>query len=389
MRRSFPTLYARASTGKVKFWEVEAETVREGTSTALDHPGASRINIRYGYVGQDVGKIQETSRLVLVGKNLGRANATTPFQQACLEAASLWEKKRDRKYVEDPTGKSSLLLPMLAHDYTKRGRAIQWKEGAFVQPKLDGCRLLSRKVSEQKIEYFSRGGKKYHTLSHLDDLLLSFLRVGETLDGEVFTFDLTFQEICSAVKGVKTQNQDPTLLQYWFYDLVSPQQTFRERHQEMSRRANSILSWPAAKTQEVLVFTPTHECRSEAEMKRYHARFVEEGFEGTIIRNAQGLYRCDFRSPDLQKFKDFRDAEYQIVGGKEGTGRAAGTIIWTCITENGKVFDVRPRGTDAERRQWWQNLDQYVGQKLTVRYQKLSDEGIPIFPVGIGIRNYE
>jgi hypothetical protein len=34
-------------------------------------------------------------------------------------------------------------------------------------------------------------------------------------------------------------------------------------------------------------------------------------------------------------------------------------------------------------------LNQYIGQLLTVRYQEKSEDGVPIFPVGTGIRDYE
>lgn len=380
--KEFPRLYAKASNGKIKFWEVQAF----GTGENLDNP--AEVRIRYGYVDQDPDLNQHTCRKIPQGKNLGRANQTTPFQQACLEAESLWNKKQDKKYVEDKSGESNLLLPMLAHDYKKRGHNIDWEAGAFVQPKLNGVRCLSTRVGKNTMLYKSRGGKTYETLGHLDDLLLSFLRVGETLDGEIFTQDLTFQEICSAVKGVKTQKVDSTQLQYWFYDIILPDQPFYERLKEMNRRANATLSWPSKKLSE-LVFTPTHECSSEGKMREYHAGFVDAGFEGTIIRNAKGIYRCDFRSPDLQKYKDFIDAEFKIVGAKEGIGKDEGKVTWICLLPNGNTFDCRPRGTDEERKRWWENREQFFGKKLTVRYQNLSDDGVPIFPVGINIRDYE
>jgi len=37
----------------------------------------------------------------------------------------------------------------------------------------------------------------------------------------------------------------------------------------------------------------------------------------------------------------------------------------------------------------FQNGSNYIGQQLTVRYQELTDDGVPRFPVGIAIRNYE
>jgi DNA ligase-1 len=50
---------------------------------------------------------------------------------------------------------------------------------------------------------------------------------------------------------------------------------------------------------------------------------------------------------------------------------------------------VRPRGTHEERAVLLNNAGSYVAKKLTVRYQELTDDGIPRFPVGISFRDYE
>ena len=50
---------------------------------------------------------------------------------------------------------------------------------------------------------------------------------------------------------------------------------------------------------------------------------------------------------------------------------------------------MRCKGTDEQRREQWTNWKQYLGKMLTVKYQYLSDDGVPIFPVGITVRDYE
>jgi DNA ligase-1 len=51
---------------------------------------------------------------------------------------------------------------------------------------------------------------------------------------------------------------------------------------------------------------------------------------------------------------------------------------------------VRPKGTVAQRKQWYNEAVNIIGKKeLTVRYQEKSEDLIPIFPVGIAIRDYE
>lgn len=77
------------------------------------------------------------------------------------------------------------------------------------------------------------------------------------------------------------------------------------------------------------------------------------------------------------------------MGYEEGTGNDAGTVIWVCMTENGDLFKARPKGTREERTEYFQKGDDFIGATLTVRYFEMTDDGIPRFPVGVAIRNYE
>jgi DNA ligase-1 len=91
----------------------------------------------------------------------------------------------------------------------------------------------------------------------------------------------------------------------------------------------------------------------------------------------------------LQKYKEFKEDEYEIVGYREGEGRDEGTVLWMCITPEGRQFSVRPRGSMELRRELYRQGDKYVGKKLTVIYQELSEMKVPRFPVGKDVReNY-
>jgi len=83
------------------------------------------------------------------------------------------------------------------------------------------------------------------------------------------------------------------------------------------------------------------------------------------------------------------DEEYKIVDFTTGVGRFEGCIIWICQT--GKFpycneFKVVPQGTMEERQETYQNADKHIGDMLKVKYFELTDDGIPRFPVGLGIR---
>jgi len=136
-------------------------------------------------------------------------------------------------------------------------------------------------------------------------------------------------------------------------------------------------------------FTPTYLVNNKEEAKWYHDDFVQNGFEGAILKNKAGIYIFDYRSENIEKMKDFIDAEFEIVGGKEGVGTDTGCIIYRCKTKNNLEFDVRPKGTVEDRQEMFRNLKNDIGKMLTVRFPEYTESGKPSQPVGIVIRDYE
>ena len=81
--------------------------------------------------------------------------------------------------------------------------------------------------------------------------------------------------------------------------------------------------------------------------------------------------------------------EYEVVDAKTGHGRDADAVVWVCKTENGDTFCVRPEGSIEQREYFYANRRKYFGKMLTVKFQNLTELGIPRFPVGIVFRDYE
>jgi ATP-dependent DNA ligase len=357
-------LFDVASDGSVKEWQISVE----GSTIVTAH-------------GKRGGKVTVTRKEITSGKNVGRSNETTSEQQAISEAESTYRKKLDKGYVTDldfAQSKDAELLPMLAHSFDKRFHDIIYP--AYIQPKLNGVRLLAKKVSESKISYTSRGGKPFNTLSHFTETLLGLMVVGQVFDGEVYNHDWSFQRIVSAVKK---PSQDSKALEFWVYDMIPAHKSmiYSSRHMLLTGTFNRP-------TQQVRL-CPTERLLCPEQIRRAHNSYVELGFEGLIIRNSAGVYTLKHRSKDLQKFKTFIDEEFLITGGKEGTGNDAGCIIFEVKTETGKRFNARPRGSVEFRRALFDDLPNLIGKQLTVRYQELSEDGVPIFPVGITVRDYE
>jgi len=265
---------------------------------------------------------------------------------------------------------------MLAHPYTKRKHNVRWP--AMAQRKLNGCRCLAHMDEDSQVTLYSRKGVVFKGLDHITDDLLNIMQPNTLIDGELYNHNLSFQEIMKRVRRTKNMNDKSVDIQYWVYDIVSDSE-FSARH--------DVLSDLLSEDTHLIRRLHTDTIHSEEDLFALHKEHVEQGYEGTMIRNMHGLYKQNHRSADLQKFKDFQDEEFEIVGANTGVGKEAGACIFVCKTKGGKTFDVRPRGTLEERREWYNNIDEFIGQPLTVRFQEYSDDEIPIFPVGVDVRD--
>jgi DNA ligase-1 len=209
------------------------------------------------------------------------------------------------------------------------------------------------------------------------------MRVGETFDGEFYVHDWHFQRITETVTKVRDWAHD---LEYHVFDVVDTASPFIVRRERFTEP--KTIGCP-------LKFVTSYLITHESEVENWHDKFVAEGYEGVIVRNTDGLYKLDHRSKDLQKYKTFQDNEYEIVGGVAEviidpvTHKEIKAIVFTCKLPNGSTFNVRPKGTVDYRAELYRKLHKLINLPLTVRFQEFSRDGVPIFPVGICIRNYE
>jgi DNA ligase-1 len=251
----------------------------------------------------------------------------------------------------------------------------------------------------------SRTGTYFDTMDHIKTSLAPiFAKHPNTIfDGELYTTEIPFEELAGLIKKKKLTPVDKDRLraiEYHIYDIIDTQdeaKTFEDRHATIrkifAQNAASRMASPHANAPisdhmpQFIRLVPTTEAKTPADFRAQFSEFIEAGYEGIMLRNKKGVYRCNYRSHDLQKYKEFLEDEFPIVGFTQGDGRDKGTIIWICVTKEGKEFSVRPRGSMEHRRKLFQTGEKYVGKKLTIIYQELTEEGKPRFPVGKDVRD--
>ena len=330
----------------------------------------SEIHVSHGKMG---GKLQ-LKITKCEAKNVGRSNETTPEQQAKLEAAAKVQKQIDKLYRPNIEALSHVgnNLPMLAHDYTKVGHRMPYP--CYGSVKLDGVRCMAI-VNDLGVYLASRGGKSYPCPKHIEDALMHrFSRWPTTemvLDGELYIHGVSLQNIVSAVKK---PNELTPELKFYIFDIPSDQ-PWEDRMIELEALPLDPFG--------PLVMVSNNLLENETEARTMLGEVMEKGYEGLMLRNPDSPYMYNHRSPGLMKWKLFQDAEALILQvSKDKLGEA----VFVCDLKDGPRFKCKIRGTHEERlfENHWHHSE---GKWLTVRFQQLTDDGVPQFPVGIAFRD--
>lgn len=377
----WPTLYRKSATGTIQAWSLSVLTSPSGDVS---------IQTAWGQVG--TATPQYTSDSITAGKNTGKANATTPYEQALAEAESKWlTQKKKKGYVESieaaEAGQVDEIIkggifPMLADKYASKKKAIVYP--GYVQPKYDGLRCIGI-VENGQCTLWSRTRKQITSVPHIEQALVRLANGKDFIfDGELYNHDYrdNFEIIVSLVR-----QKDPALghqtVQYYIYDLPSIPGGFSERFAVLSQL------FAAVHQDSPLRAVETVQVNSESETQMAYSRFLDQGYEGAMFRAANGPYlqHATKRSIDLLKIKQFDDAEFEIVGVREGRGKMADKGIFVCKTAEDKEFEVKMKGELENLKVFLENSEEYIGRKLTVQYQGFtSANNVPRFPVGLRIR---
>ncbi len=323
------------------------------------------------------------------GKNIGKANETTPYEQALKEVFSNVKRKADKgyflTYATDKELFNSIITPdtfkpMLASKL-KPSMRNKLKTSPFqMQPKLDGVRCIAI-YKDDKVCLYSRSGNQFKLLKHIEKKL-NFLKdyEGLVLDGELYLHELNFQDIISAIKK---KNFNTKLLEFHVFDCYSSNSSLKA-HSIFSTRLN-FLKKIEAKNNFKLVEAVN---AKYYQIDNIYKSYLNEGYEGTVIRILNNsVYSQNKRSEYVLKYKPIDDAEFKIVDYKsEILTNGKNGIVYTCITPENKKFNVRPAGNMEERELEALKVLDNIGKQYTVEFQGLTLDGIPRFPVGKGFR---
>ncbi len=410
-----PNFYSLDRKGKIRVYKVEA--TESGDATLLVSTSGLLDGVQIGH-----------SKWINKGKNIGRANETTHFGQAREEARSKCREKLDEGYktferlyarakeldiisgtstspfTEEPgvvlglfrglkikynTNKNWDELPMLAQSEKKVKKKL-WPY--IAQPKFNGVRCMAKLV-DGKVVLMSRGGKYYH-IEHIEQELFTIFQKHPDiiLDGEIYKHGVPLQEISGcARKENKDALFDDNWLEYHIYDLWSPTDLSCPQINREALLVDIALRSVMINKSVSLHFAESMMVHTMEEAMVYHNRWVEDGYEGAILRLPSGVYEPGFRTSSLVKIKEFEEEEFMIIGCKIDESKGIGkSFVWQLENNmNNHIFYARPRGTEKMKEYWYSHAHESLGKMVTVRFQERTKDGIPHQAHVITIRDYE
>ena len=276
--------------------------------------------------------------------------------------------------------------------YPVSDKPIDYKSVVYMQPKLDGVRCLIQ-CNNGQVTAYSRTGKEWKNINHILKELTPFFHKypNVVLDGELYNHDFKddFESIISMVRKTKPTDEDRYIsaqnVHFHCYDVILPKyyEYFKYEH----RRNFIVQNLPIRDCINGLF---TQLVSSEKEAKEFHKHSLELGYEGSIIRT-NDVYKHG-RSWSLRKFKDFHDAEANIVGYEEGKGKRAGTLGKFLMQDDDGIQFGCPPGKGHNYKDLaliLENIHQYMGQRATFTFFERTKAGSYRHPLFKCIRNYE
>jgi DNA-directed RNA polymerase subunit F len=428
-----PEIKTLTASGKEQIWQLQIELIKKGTEVPIvirpeyfNNKSLEDIAARYRTYKKIIKDSYSEYKTIKEGLNIGKKNATNVLTQVLSVC-----KSKHLDYIEKhpPIDKKKTsdiprVIPMLLKEFSqvrlgklykvnpkikKKIDAIFESKGYLIgQRKLDGIRTIVTKI-KGNIRLFSRTMKEYENDNIKSQLESVFNEIEKKypdkiifLDGEQYKFGERLQDISSKVRKMKGDEMSIHELksgkvEYHIFDAF-------EFTSKDSRKSKTTLA-EGQKILDNLTISGTLIKREENfiiktfdDIEKYTNTFIKEGYEGLILRFPDENYtygigglHCDAAVKVKGKFTD----EWEVVGFTQGDGKYKGVIMWT-IKKGDVQFNCDIADTIANRKKLYKLVSKgdlfekkIKGQKVTIEYEDLSKDGVPLRAKAVAIRDYE
>ena len=308
--------------------------------------------------------------------------------------------------------------PMLAPNQEPNLEEIQYP--ILASYKLDGIRcifykgeILSRSLKQIQNKQLREKFEPIRKYSEENNLIL---------DGEIYSPDLTFQEITGFVmtqdfedaRSIKKHGEVlkiPEDLKYYCFDQIQ-NEDFDQKFIVRNLPCDT-LGEICYEHKNLIEYVSQLTVNSKADVGEYFEEALENGYEGLILKSFNGKYKCGrgtLKEGLIYKVKPFRTFDAVVTGvvqatkvdpnaekktnelGRSVTSKKKDDRI---LIEKASAFNVNYEGkelkvvlsmTDEEKEEVWKNRDQYIGKWIEYKGMLVGSKDVPRHPVMIRFR---
>ena len=252
----------------------------------------------------------------------------------------------------------------------------------WLEPKLDGARVLLVVSEDNTATCYSRNGKIFDNFPHVEQQVLSnayairaYLKTngGFVLDGEIM--GKSFQDLMrQAQRKENVQTQDTV---FNVFDILPLEDFKRGFWNAQLRKRLAILTdmqrvfdaMPNVTRVDSQIVVDLNTEEGRAKLHEYATEMVTAGFEGIMIKDMEAPYECK-RNTFWMKWKPVITVDLPVIALEEGTGRnkgRLGALVCSGI-DHGKDITVNVGSgfSDTERDLFWNQKSDVVGRTVEI-----------------------
>lgn len=289
--------------------------------------------------------------------------------------------------------------PLLAIDYQK---VRTQPKNLMASVKLDGirCTIFGGVAYSRTLKPIPNRFIQSEIYKHREFL--------EGVDCEIIVGEPNAGNVFSETTSVVMSHDKQVDFKLYCFDYYNPELPFNARYAFLMEDVKQF-NCPIA------VLLPHLKIKNWSEVEEFEKDATSQGYEGIMLRDADGLYKCGrsgTKNPELQKVKQFTDAEFKVVGFEpkyhnaneaktNELGRTSrstskdgmialeelGALILEVPDGSGRTFSCGSGFNEEQRKKLWEIRHTIIGDSATIKFFEVGmQEGIPRFPIFKGLR---
>ena len=322
-------------------------------------------------------------------------------EQALIQARSKYKNKFYSGYQLPGATDPPMVKAMKGTIYEDPKQIKKWP--VLLSWKLNGVRTLARYSGGKEVHLTSYLNRSFDHLDRIREqvlLLMPYLPPYTTLDGEVYLHGMSFDDVISTVKTVKTKHERRDDMIYHIFDMYTLENPPMDYRYSILRQAYDACMADGNALPNIFICDHWKVWNHE-QILQSMGMAMERGFEGVVIRySCEGLTPADKklweltrykfeRSVHMLKLKKFYDEEGVVIRVEAATGKEKHLAMLILRDKFGFEVPIRG-GTNEQRAAWLQYPTSILGKMVTFKHVgRNPNSNVAIQPTIVAVRDYE